>query len=511
MERNSESSLANLDFDVLVVGSGLGAGASALTLAKAGKKVLVLERGHWPKRDAGDWDSKQILVNSRYKGDDPVEVNQYSRGYKALHFNENVGGMSVFYGGAAFRFREKDFQNWPLKYRDFESFYGEAESDLCVHGAGEGSELFDVHSPFRSREYPYPNLPLTQPSRRIFDSARKLGLRPSAVPMALNFSATPVCIQCLTCDGFPCKISAKSEAITRFLMPATKLGAKIITGVEVQRLEFSDQRVEALDVWDKNKKKIVKISLEGRKIILSAGAIGSPVILLRSNLEKLQNSGNLDLIGRNLMRHANAVVAGIFFKKINPNKEFQKQIAIFDFYESDRGRSGLATGVIQDIYTPPAEALRALSPWGLKTLASEFQSRIQNLLCIAEDEAQYTNFVGLSDSLKNSAGMATAKIFHSYSKSDLVRRNQLIKNAKNILRTAGAKLFHIMEIDSFSHALGTLRFGNDPKSSVLDPNCKFWGLENLWVLDASFMPSSAGVNPSLTLVANALRVASNIH
>ena len=496
------------DHEVIVIGSGLGASAAAWKLSGKGKKILVLERGQWIKRDDSDWDAKKILVKSQYAAPTPIQINQYGRGFRPTPYNQNVGGMSVFYGGAAFRFRENDFTSWPLNYFQFEESYCQAEKALHVHGANPESPLFDSSSPPRSQNFPFKSIDLTGPSLRILEASHSLGLRPSAVPLALQFSGgKPQCIQCLTCDGFPCKIKAKAEASTVFLEPAIQNGLSVLTGIHILKFVFTKNKLQSIEMFSENDKQIRVCDVSEKKVILGAGALGSPTVLLRSNLNTLTHPGNLNLVGRRLMRHANAVVAGIFFKKINSKKEFQKQIALFDFYDHQKEESGFATGVIQDIYTPPKSALAALAPWGLRKLASGFQNRIQNLLCVSEDEPQIENRIEINLNDRGFFGESLPQIVHAYTKGDLERRNFLISKAKKILRKSGAKFFHIMEIDSFSHALGTLKFGRTPEDSVLDINCKMWGVENLWVLDASFMPSSAGVNPSLTIVANALRVA----
>ena len=493
-------------FDAFVIGSGLGGASAAWALAQKGYRVAVLERGQWPLRDASDWDSRKILVKSQYASKNPTAVSQYGESAKDVFFNENVGGMSVFYGGAAFRFRENDFKNWPFSYADLEIYYGQAEDALTVHGANPGNDLCDSSGPLRSKNYSRTPIPLTGPSRRIFNSARSLGMHPSAVPLAIRFTGKSTgqaqCIQCLTCDGFPCKIEAKSEACSSFLLSPLSRGVTVITGIHVDSIDFSGTHATAINGESKAP---IKINLENRALILAAGALSSPAILLRSQCEKISNPGRLDLIGKRLMRHCNAIVAGVFPFRINAQNEFQKQIAVFDFYHQDRASHGLATGVIQDIYTPPASAVTALAPLGLKTIGTILRERIQNLLCIAEDEAREENRVELSDR-QDSNGILATKITHSYTAADLARRNFLLVKAKRILRKSGALFFQVMRIDSFSHALGTLCAGNDPKKSVLDGNCKMWGVENLWALDGSFMPSSAGVNPSLTIVANSLRV-----
>ena len=188
---------------------------------------------------------------------------------------------------------------------------------------------------------------------------------------------------------------------------------------------------------------------------------------------------------------------------------FHKQVCLTDFYEDMRAESGKAVGVIQDIYTPRPEVLRHFAPLGYRNLAGFASKFLQNLLCIAEDEPQFENRVGLSPE-KDVYGLEQLQVEHEYSPGDYSRRDYLVERAKKILKAAGGYVPKVYKIDTFSHAVGTLRFGDDSEESVLDRDCRFRGMENLFVLDGSFMPTSGGVNPSLTIAANALRVADRI-
>jgi choline dehydrogenase-like flavoprotein len=366
------------------------------------------------------------------------------------------------------------------------------------------TECHCSREPPRTRLYSFAPLELTGPSQRIFKAARSLGLNPSFTPMALRFRNAPRCLQCLTCDGFPCKVQAKSDACT-FLEMNDEGRMQVFTGISVDRLEFSQEDVYNIKATDVKSGEKLNIPIEGKPLVLAAGALWSPEVLLRSQLETLKDVGRKDLIGRRLMRHCNAVLAGVFPFHTNVRKEFQKQLAIFDFYDHHRQKHGYSSGVIQDIYTPSSCVISANAPFPLKTISGMLSSRIQSLLCIAEDEAQENNRIELNAN-NNFQKLTKLKIFHQYTKRDLERRDFLLQQAKKILKRSGALLFYTMHINSFSHAVGTLVMGSSPAESVLDPNCKFWGVKNLWVLDGSFMPRSAGVNPSLTIVANSLRV-----
>ena len=215
------------------------------------------------------------------------------------------------------------------------------------------------------------------------------------------------------------------------------------------------------------------------------------------------------LIGRFLMRHCNGIANCIFPFRTNPQQVFHKQLCFSDFYEDLRAELGTAVGVIQDIYTPAPPIIRHHTPWGFKTLVGLLTGYMQNLLCIAEDDPSRDNRVSLSNE-QDIFGMELVQVEHAYSDADCRRRDYLLAKAETVLRQAGGLLRYRYLIDSFSHAIGTLRCATAPEEGVLDVDCRYWGSENLYVSDGSFMPSSGGVNPSLTIAANALRVAERI-
>ncbi|HEX2657465.1 MAG TPA: FAD-dependent oxidoreductase, partial [Polyangia bacterium] len=209
--RPADMDLETTLFDVLIVGSGFGGATTAYTLSRAGLNVLLVERGGWVHRDETDWNGRAILLDGRYKGDAPLHVRQSAnpkRPPEQVFPNEVVGGNSIFFGGAALRLRERDFQRWPIRYADLEPHYGAAEALLEVHGrAGE-----DPHEPPRSTAFPFPSPALTAPAQRIRDAATALGFHPFHIPSAINYAGprTPACVRCFTCDGFPCRIGAKN-------------------------------------------------------------------------------------------------------------------------------------------------------------------------------------------------------------------------------------------------------------------------------------------------------------
>ncbi|HVR64590.1 MAG TPA: GMC family oxidoreductase [Polyangia bacterium] len=491
-------------FDVVIVGSGFGGASAAYTLSQAGLRTLLVERGGAVNRDDQDWNGRAILVDGRYRGDTPVLVRQEgAKDATPMFNNEVVGGNSIFFGGASLRLRAADFASWPISYAILEPFYGQAESLLEVHGnAGE-----DPCEPPRSAEYPFPLPELTDPARRIYEAAKKIGLHPFRLPLAINHqgSRRPRCLNCFTCDGFPCKIGAKNDVTTTLLLKARQDCLTVLPRVLATRLVHRDGRVSALEAVERDSGR--RLSLKAKAFVVSGGAIGTPALLLRSGLEALDRSQS---IGRFLMRHCNGMIGFVFPFRTNPKAVNHKQVGISDLYEARRPVDGKAVGIIQDMCMPPPDVVRLKGPRGFRWAAALVASSIQTLICIAEDEAQRENRVFLSSSDLDRWDLPLTIVEHSYSAADKARRALLVRTAKRILRAAGGVIGKVDMIRSFSHAVGTVRFGASAEAAPLDVNCRLHGVANLFVVDGSFMPSSGGVNPSLTIAANALRVAGHV-
>src|SRR4051794_21535093 len=208
------------EFDAVVVGSGFGGCMAALELVDAGWRVLMLERGGWVERGPHNWTGEGAFVRTPYYAADTAFDLRHAAKLSSQNLCTCVGGPSVFYGGASFRFRERDFDaapeivdgtgaRWPVDYAALEPFYTRAERLLGV--AGEAG--VDPTEPPRSAPYPQAPPRLSGASKRIAEAMRALGLHPFRIPLAINHAAAEggVCQACTTCDTFACAVSAKND------------------------------------------------------------------------------------------------------------------------------------------------------------------------------------------------------------------------------------------------------------------------------------------------------------
>lgn len=490
---------------------------AAHVLVNAGWRVLMLERGDWVKRGPHNWHadgsvdltphySKEIPYRVLAGGNSPV-MGAYSC----------VGGPSVFYGAVSMRFREADFEpaaeivgdsgaRWPFGYDTLAPFYDQVEEILKI--AGDGAQ--DPTEPSRSKPYPQKPGPLSHTSQMIHAAAQRLGYKPFRLPLAINYkdNGRNPCIACPTCDTFACAIEAKNDLATCVLPPLLDKGLALKPNTVVVGMQHKQGRVETVRAYDKSLQETVAYSAD--TVILSAGALASPHLLLASGLEKLNPGG--DAVGRYLTRHCNAIAFGFFPKKPNPKNEFHKQLGIHDFYFGHPTITNPAgkLGSMQQLQTPPIGLVRNMAPAPFGHLLGLGVPHLTGLLVMAEDQPRSENRVTIDEAKTDRFGLPQLLVTHTYTERDLAARDALLQKAKAVLKETGAWFCYLHKIKTFSHAVGTVRMGEDEQTSALDANCRFRGLENLYVLDGSFMPTSGGLNPSLTIAANALRVGMEI-
>ena len=416
------------------------------------------------------------------------------------------------------RFREEDFvpgaeivsdsgATWPVSYADVEPFYGEAEQMLDVSGE-TGTDPTD---PPRSTPFPQSVCALSATSRRIGDAASALDLNPFRLPLAINYrstSARSACEACTTCDTFACAIGAKNDMATTMIPGLVEHGMKLMPETLVTQLRHQGGKITEVHCVDRAKR--TKAVLRAGIVVLSAGALSSPHLLLASGLQKLSPAGKG--IGRYLMRHCNAIVYGVFPGQADSVGEFHKQLGIHDYYfgHSDIEEPAGKLGTMQQIQTPPAGLVEAMLSKPFGRVLSKAVKHLTGLLVIAEDQPRQANRVDVSPDQQDVFGMPRMLVETRYTPRDVAARAALVGRAKKVLRKAGALFCYVHKIRTFSHAVGSIRMGDDTEEAPLDRFCGLRGLENLYVVDGSFMPTSAGINPSLTIAANALRVGDHL-
>ncbi|MDP2959671.1 MAG: GMC family oxidoreductase [Longimicrobiales bacterium] len=500
---------------VVVVGSGFGGALAAWPLVRSGLDVLMVERGPWIPRGPHCWAPEGTITRTPWYESDHYAPARTDRGLQEVRSVSAVGGPSVFYGAVSMRFREADFAgdpeivgdsgaSWPIGYPHLRPYYDEVERILRV--AGEAG--VDPTEPPRPDAYPAPLNALSEVSARMAAAARSLGLRPFRLPLAIDFGDSDgrrPCAQCDTCDTFACAVEAKNDLATTVLAELQRRGMEIRPETAVTRLHVEGTKVTGVACRDRKTGETYAVTAD--TVVLAAGALGTPHLLLSSGLHELCPAG--DAVGRYLTRHCSGIVFGAYSWVLRHEGRFHKQIGINDFYLGDpdgRGPKG-KLGNIQQTQTPNIGTVVGETGPAVGALLKPLVRRATGLLVIAEDRPQHGNRVYLAERATPDAPRALA-IEHHYDDRDLAARKRLYVRARQIHRAAGSPFTYTHTINTFSHAMGTVRMGPDPERSPLDAAGRFRGADNLYVTDGSALPTSGGLNPSLTIAANALRIGS---
>ncbi len=481
------------DYDLVIVGTGIGGGTLAWALHDCGAKILLIERGDFLPPEPENWNPKAVFSDHRYKTNETWETPSGRCFKPGLHYC--VGGNSKVYGAALPRFREEDFDtlehkdgsspNWPVSYDELEPYYCRAEKLYRVHGnAGD-----DPTEAPRSQGYPHNAVPHEPQIDRLADSFRKQGLNPFHLPLGIDLGNQ--CLRCHTCDGFPCRVHAKSDAEICAVRPAIDSpNVSLWTNSRAQRVVVQNDAVHALEVDCRGERKIIRAGT----YVLSCGAVNSAALLLRS--DGIPNASGM--IGRNYMVHNNSALMAVRPWELNTTT-FQKTLSINDWYLGEN-EWPWPMGNLQMIGKVQASMLKSARPNTPLPMLNYLANRSIEWWVMSEDLPDPKNHVSLT---------SDGRIRIHWQPNNPAAHRQLLKRARRMLHRAGYPIIFSqpMGIETNSHQCGTLKMGNDPATSVLDPYCKMHGLSNLRVVDASFFPSSGAMNPALTIAAQALRVA----
>ena len=505
-------------YDVIIIGTGAGGATLAHRLASSGKRILLLERGDYLRREPENWDSRAVFVANKYKAHETWYDKQGQPFHPGQHYY--VGGQTKFYGAVLFRLRERDFGEvrhhgglspaWPLSYADFAPYYDQAERLYVVHGArGE-----DPTEPPASGPYPYPPVSHEPRIQKLHDDLTRTGHTPFHLPLGVDLdesnSERSPCVRCSRIDGFPCLVDGKADAHVRCIRPALRHpNVTLETRSKVIRLETdTSARTVSSVVVERADGQCEPI--RGDIVVVSCGALNSALLLLRSATDQhprgLANSSGV--VGRHYMAHINSAVIAIS-KVPNPTK-FQKTLALNDYYwgadDFDR-----PLGHIQMLGKTDGQILKAGAPRAVPGFALDYVARhAVDFWLTTEDLPHPGNRVTLG---------RNGRIEVHYSNTNLEPHRRLLAKLKGLLsrldmhpRLIPHQLVRAerVPVAGVAHQCGTVRFGSDATTSALDVNCKAHDLDNLYVVDTSFFPSSSAVNPGLTAIANALRVGDHL-
>jgi choline dehydrogenase-like flavoprotein len=530
--------IVNQRWDVIVVGTGIGGATLGYALAKAGKRVLFCEKGrsHLGSADAitgayaeQHFDSPSVprpehrsqLARAGRFWDQVTDLSGRRPRTFIPFIGAGTGGSSALYGMAMERFFPEDFEprrhhpaaadsslpdRWPITYAEVAPYYAAAERLYGVRGGRD---------PLRTEPglAPLPEAPAFTPAaQELSDLLTRRGLHPYRLPMACEYLP-----DCECCQSYLCARDCKNDSSRVCLRPAIREhGAVLLDECEVLRLEATREAVTGVVCEQPGR----RFEVKGGVVVLAAGALVTPTILLRSRSEDWPNglANDSGLVGRNLMRHCLDLYIVSPRAKSGDNR--QKELAFNDFYQFE----GQRLGTVQSFgRLPPAEMLAASLeddlrhgplPWlakafwlvrpVIKPALRRLAERSLVLAGTVEDLPYPENRVAVD-------GTATLTVryrMHAEGETRVEKFRALVRDA---FRPHTVQIIKQAENNErLAHACGTCRFGDDPHSSILNRYNLAHGPGNLYAVDSSFFPSSAGTNPSLTIAANALRVADHM-
>ncbi len=482
--------------DIVIIGSGMAGASVAAGLAKSGAKILMLERGAQIIADGHERNPRSLFATGHYM---PAEkwVDQHGRAFTpGNHYN--IGGNSKFYGAVMFRYRAEDFAAmeheggvspaWPFGYGELAPWYDAAETLYRVRGLVEG----DPTEPAHANPYPFKPVPDEAPIADVRARLIKAGTKPFSLPLAVDVDEWLQHGR-ITWDGFPDTRSGKMDAETCGLAAAAKNPEfRLESGALVTRLDAGvDGRIVAVHYQRNGQHHRVSPKV----VVLAAGAVQSAALLLRSGL-----ANKSDQLGRNFMNHNSTALIGVSPTFVN-DAIYQKTISMHDWYLND-GEGGFPLGNIQLLGRVSGEILRGQVKFA-PGFALDWLSR------------HSIDFLGMTEDLPRADSRVTLdgnQIKLAWTRSNMVSHRRLVRKFKATLRRIGFPIVLTRLFDGRvpSHQCGTARIGDDPAHSVLNPQCRAWDHPNLWVPDAGALPTSAAVNPALTIAAMALRAAEAI-
>ena len=524
-------------WDVIVVGTGMGGGMLGHQLARSGHEVLFVEKGRStlpgtpgtiraavpelaePRAYRSESTYYDALARAGRSTDEIEDISGRTPKRFVPFIGSGTGGSSALYGMVCERFFVGDFtprQNfrdpgdstvpeaWPVNYDQMAPWYAEAEKLLGVRGAPDPlrPEAADVGLPAAP--------PFSPDNQVVVNYLTGRGLHPYHLPMACDYTD-----DCATCQTYLCPQSCKNDAARNGVLPAiTEYGAHLLADCRVVRLETDRTQVRQVICQHRSD----MLALKAKVVVLAAGALVTPVLLLNSRSGDWPRglANGSDWVGRNLMRHLLDTIE-IWPHPGHKTIAANKEIGLNDFYFWE----GQKYGTVQSFGAiPPMEwltnrpgrqgkALRLMGP-AVRQVYERFFNGGLVLAAMTEDLPYLENRV-LPYDRPSVDGRQRLRIQYRLHPSEIERRTAFLSQLNEVLdpfrkRSVGSGTGNA----NLGHVCGTCRFGTDPKTSVLNPQNRAHEVDNLYVVDTSFFPSSAGLNPSLTVAANALRVAAHV-
>ena len=540
--------MASPEFDVCVIGTGAGGGVMIDQLTAAGFRVVALERG--PELSLADFDDDELrnVIRDQVFSRDQLETFRPDAQSRAetgrfSQIAHCVGGTLTHWAAWSWRFRPDEFKvlstegpvagaslaDWPIDYDELEPFYDKAEWDFGVSGTA-GANPFAAP---RKRGFPNPAHPERVSAQRFAKGARASGYTPFPVPVAINsqpYGERPRCMYGGACRSYGCPIHAKATTFSVSL-PRARATGRLDLRPDAMACELPVQggRVTGARYFDRAGK---THEVRAQHVVVSAGTIGTPHLLLLSSSSPFPHglANGSGLVGRNFSFHHHPAAVGIFDEDLRGYTGYEAFAAFDDLHPSDPKRGFIRGGVVAELNTfthqPIAYAL-VLDPalrgagrsWGaaLKERMRAFP-RTLTVAGICEELPMADNRVDLDPAVKDRFGLPVPRFTKRQHPNDVAMYRWYEQKLIELVQAAGAQEVHgggipALAIDEHTpqkgnaHNHGTCRMGDDPSKSVVDRWCRSHEVPNLWVVDGSVMPTNGGYNPTLTILANAYRVA----
>lgn len=483
--------------DILIIGSGMGGATLAAGLAPTGARIVILERGQQIPEDAPARDPYRIYTNSAFRSKE-TWLDERGRPFEPGNYY-NVGGNSKLYGAVLIRYRAEDFQvmehfdgvspAWPFGYKLLAPWYDKAEQLYQVRGDASS----DPTEPPHGAPYPFPPIPEEPAVATVRARLEKVGVHPFTLPLGVDIDRWLAAGQ-TGWDGYPDVRCGKMDAETCGLASAlAHPNVELMTGAHVTTLKPGPDGKRIAEVV--YRRDGVETRIAPRIVAVCAGAVQSAVLLLRSGV-----ANATDQVGRYFMNHnASAVIA--IDPRFRNDAIYQKTFGINDWYLSD-GAGGPPLGNVQLLGRVVPDILKIQVPSLPKPAARWISGHAIDLYLISEDLPDPESRIVLKG----------GEVQLIWRRSNMTAHRRLVAKTKEVFRAAGfpVVLSRLFDGRVPSHQCGTVRIGSDPNSSVLDPDCRAWDHPNLFVTDAGALPTSAAVNPALTVAALALRTADSI-